>query len=265
MIAQICKRIILLNQKTVQRLMKELGFGPPYQEAESEVDYRCDRVQFVIALHRRALHDPLCFQHGGDSLLVRLIQGNPKGNPSLPQRLLYKDIKRHREIHPKLCKEGVGLCFQPGIHVDTDVGSISTSVQFMSIVYAIGTKNTILCTKILHFLCTAPLILFSSPIIPKQNRSHGSNVICDGSPSRIRIVRRISLGMTTRPRSSILRTIPVAFIFKTPFLCCRFPLCLAKDSIRNIFPTIPQDSWGCLEIAGALPLSFSSRLLRGEF
>ena len=48
--------------------------------------------------------------------------------------------------------------------------------------------------------------------IAAQNLSHGANVICNGSPSRIRIVRRISLGMTTRPRSSMRRTIPVAFI-----------------------------------------------------
>ena len=46
-----------------------------------------------------------------------------------------------------------------------------------------------------------------------KKRCHGANVICDGSPSRIRMVRRISLGMTTRPRSSIRRTIPVAFIY----------------------------------------------------
>ena len=45
-----------------------------------------------------------------------------------------------------------------------------------------------------------------------QNLCQFFNVICDGSPSRIRRVRRISLGITTRPRSSILRTIPVAFI-----------------------------------------------------
>ena len=32
------------------------------------------------------------------------------------------------------------------------------------------------------------------------------------SPSRIRITRRISLGITTRPKSSILLTIPVAFM-----------------------------------------------------
>lgn len=42
------------------------------------------------------------------------------------------------------------------------------------------------------------------------------NVANSGSPSRIRMVRRISLGMTTRPKSSMRRTIPVAFIrFKT--------------------------------------------------
>ena len=50
------------------------------------------------------------------------------------------------------------------------------------------------------------------------------NVISDGSPSRIRIVLLISLGMTTRPRSSMRRTIPVAFIYiKSPCLtdlCC---------------------------------------------
>ena len=40
--------------------------------------------------------------------------------------------------------------------------------------------------------------------------------ISSGSPSRMRMVRRISLGMTTRPRSSILRTMPVAFIYISP-------------------------------------------------
>ena len=37
--------------------------------------------------------------------------------------------------------------------------------------------------------------------------------ISSGVPSLIRRVRRISFGMTTRPRSSILLTIPVAFIY----------------------------------------------------
>ena len=43
-----------------------------------------------------------------------------------------------------------------------------------------------------------------------QNRSIRVNAIRDGSPSRIRKVLLISLGMTTRPNSSILLTIPVA-------------------------------------------------------
>ena len=44
----------------------------------------------------------------------------------------------------------------------------------------------------------------------KQKRSNGVNPIRDGSPSRILKVRRISLGMTTRPSSSIRLTMPVA-------------------------------------------------------
>ena len=48
--------------------------------------------------------------------------------------------------------------------------------------------------------------------IAKQKVSHCVNAVCNGSPSRMRRVRRISLGMTTRPRSSIRRTMPVAFI-----------------------------------------------------
>lgn len=64
----------------------------------------------------------------------------------------------------------------------------------------------------------------------KQKFCHGNHVICDGSPSRIRRVRRISLGITTLPSSSILRTIPVALNFPAPpflfshrfFHRCRF-------------------------------------------
>ena len=41
--------------------------------------------------------------------------------------------------------------------------------------------------------------------------------VCNGSPSRILIVLLISLGITTLPRSSILLTIPVAFIYNIPF------------------------------------------------
>ena len=45
-------------------------------------------------------------------------------------------------------------------------------------------------------------ILLAKSSMAKQNRSHRANVICNGSPSRIRRVLLISLGMTTRPRSS---------------------------------------------------------------
>ena len=43
--------------------------------------------------------------------------------------------------------------------------------------------------------------------------SKSVNDVSVGSPSLIRIVRRISFGITTRPRSSILLTLPVAFIY----------------------------------------------------
>ena len=46
-----------------------------------------------------------------------------------------------------------------------------------------------------------------------QNLSNDVNVVSKGSPSRIRRVLLISLGITIRPRSSTRRTIPVAFIY----------------------------------------------------
>ena len=44
--------------------------------------------------------------------------------------------------------------------------------------------------------------LFDRSSIAKLKISHSVNVVCDGSPSRMRSVRRISLGMTILPRSS---------------------------------------------------------------
>lgn len=43
---------------------------------------------------------------------------------------------------------------------------------------------------------------FARSSMEEQKISHGVRVICDGSPSRIFRVRRISFGMTMRPRSS---------------------------------------------------------------
>ena len=73
-------------------------------------------------------------------------------------------------------------------------------------------------------LCTIQPHLFDRSSMAKQNLSHRANVICNGSPSRIRMVRRISLGITTRPRSSMRRTIPVAFIYKFPPVKADFSL-----------------------------------------
>lgn len=57
-----------------------------------------------------------------------------------------------------------------------------------------------------------PSHLSSSLSMANPNLSYSDNIICDGSPSRIRSVRRISFGMTTLPKSSILLTMPVALI-----------------------------------------------------
>ena len=64
-----------------------------------------------------------------------------------------------------------------------------------------------------HFSQFTP-ILFDKSSIAKINRLSAVNDVSVGSPSRMRMVRRISLGITTRPRSSIRLTIPVAFIYK---------------------------------------------------
>ena len=64
-----------------------------------------------------------------------------------------------------------------------------------------------------------------------QNFISCVNDVSDGSPSRIRIVRRISFGITTRPRSSIRLTIPVAFILLPPQII--FWLC--EVSISALF------------------------------
>ena len=53
--------------------------------------------------------------------------------------------------------------------------------------------------------------------IAQQNLSIGVNVVSRGSPSRIFKVLLISLGITILPKSSTLLTMPVAFIYLSPF------------------------------------------------
>ena len=80
-----------------------------------------------------------------------------------------------------------------------------------------------------HFEQSEPSF-FDISIIAKQNLSSGVNIVSVGSPSRIRIVRLISFGITTRPRSSMRLTIPVAFIYIKISLFYRFvPLVSANE------------------------------------
>lgn len=93
-----------------------------------------------------------------------------------------------------------------------------------------------------------PCLLAKSPIA-KQNLSHCANVICDGSPSRILSVLRISLGMTTRPSSSYcVKQVQKIFVMPQKalkykrfsafgtFTNCQFladPSCYFRDKIRH--------------------------------
>ena len=73
----------------------------------------------------------------------------------------------------------------------------------------------------------------------RQNLIHSVNDINDGSPSRIRSVLRISLGMTTRPSSSMRRTMPVARMLIASFrliihsMARQVGLILAESGPRN--------------------------------
>ena len=55
-------------------------------------------------------------------------------------------------------------------------------------------------------------------MIARQNLPIGVNVMSEGAPSLILRVLLISLGITILPKSSTLLTMPVAFIYLSPFL-----------------------------------------------
>ena len=100
-------------------------------------------------------------------------------------------------------------------------GSLTTGRHFFT--FPPSRSPTVAPSSSVTMYNPAPHLLDRSSMA-KQNLSHRANVICDGSPSRIRMVRRISLGITTRPRSSMRRTIPVAFIYKFPPVKADFSL-----------------------------------------
>ena len=82
------------------------------------------------------------------------------------------------------------------------------------------------------------LYLSTKLCIAIQNLSKGVNVVSSGSPSRIRIVLLISFGITTRPRSSILLTIPVAFIFTKISLLYKFVLLVSVKQADLYFDNL---------------------------
>ena len=82
------------------------------------------------------------------------------------------------------------------------------------------TLSRIPAAKTYHFVTMYyfhPFRLAKSSIAT-QNRSHHVNDVCNGSPSRMRRVLRISLGMTILPKSSTRLTMPVAFIISSPLV-----------------------------------------------
>ena len=71
--------------------------------------------------------------------------------------------------------------------------------------------------------------------IAHKYRSLTVNVFSSGSPSLMRKVLRISFGITIRPRSSTLRTIPVAFIYLLSSFMSNYDaiICKARRFIRG--------------------------------
>ena len=111
----------------------------------------------------------------------------------------------------------------------------------------LSAQSSRVLTDIFHYVQLHPILL-SNPIIPAQNLSHCSNVISNGSPSRIRIVRLISLGMTTRPRSSMRRTIPVAFILDSSRIGRVQPRPVYCNALENMDSI--RRSWEGMQIFG---------------
>ncbi len=78
-----------------------------------------------------------------------------------------------------------------------------------------------------------------------------SNTVSCGSPSRIRSVRRISLGITTLPNSSILRTMPVARTNCSLLHCSSFSRAASASSAsRGILHALVGTGSGSSPVTG---------------
>ena len=107
-------------------------------------------IHIGISLYRRVSCNPFRFQHGSNRFFVRLVKGNLKGNAAFTQGLTNENIKSRGQIHPELAKQRIGLCFDIGIHTDTNIGGTGhkiISFPATNIVYAFCTRKSIHCTK----------------------------------------------------------------------------------------------------------------------
>ena len=88
----------------------------------------------------------------------------------------------------------------------------------------------------IYYIIIIISLMFCS--VNNEHKLQQYNYKLHGSPSRILMVRRISLGMTTLPRSSMRLTIPVAFILFPPLF--RFVGIVCSENGRTfIFMVIP--------------------------
>ena len=98
--------------------------------------------------------------------------------------------------------------------------------------------------------------------IAQQNLSIGVNVVSEGSPSRMRRVRRISFGITILPKSSDLLTIPVA----VPDIFVGFQKPSSSvdrgHSLRSLLP--PPAALPSLPSCFHISFSFLQTFCRGE-
>ena len=81
-------------------------------------------------------------------------------------------------------------------------------------------------------------------VIALMNRSSDVNVVHEGSPSRMRRVRLISFGITILPKSSTLLTMPVAFIYLSPFpQGTTYVSFLFRFAMRNGTQAVPYNNF----------------------
>ena len=124
------------------------------------------------------------------------------------------------------------------------------------------------CSHLMRLSDHLPMYLSAADSTLMQNTKSCVNVFSEGSPSRILIVRLISFGITTRPRSSILLTIPVAFILCLLFMVSLFWDCFAFSKLPVLFAHqrefMHEADFGCLHCLSAKYTNLRQRFFRSR-